>query len=238
MVRYRRGDGGFSESTLDRVPVSEVVQGLPVREFRLYKGRLHYSGWYWCATLARLVVYESRLELARIMLADFDPCVTGVAAQPFLLTGEDGGRVRRHVPDLMMLRADGGVTVVDVKAASRLADPAVKAQFAWTRRVCAERGWGFETWSGADPQILANVRFLAGYRRSSVISQELIPAVLAAAARHPTIRAIERALRDHHRPELIRPVVLHLLWSGHLHADLRQPLGAGTAVRVSGEAAG
>jgi hypothetical protein len=43
-VRYRRGDGGFSEAKLDRVPVSEVVQGLPVREFRWYKGRLHYSG--------------------------------------------------------------------------------------------------------------------------------------------------------------------------------------------------
>jgi hypothetical protein len=29
------------------------------------------------------VAYESRLELARIMLADFDPAVTGLAAQPF-----------------------------------------------------------------------------------------------------------------------------------------------------------
>jgi len=35
----------------------------------------------------RLVVYESRLELARIMLADFDPSVAGIAAQPLLLTG-------------------------------------------------------------------------------------------------------------------------------------------------------
>jgi hypothetical protein len=29
-----------------------------------------------------MVVYESRLELARIMLADFDPTVVGIAAQP------------------------------------------------------------------------------------------------------------------------------------------------------------
>jgi hypothetical protein len=35
------------------------------------------------------VVYESRLELARITLADFDPAVTGMAAQPFLLAGGD-----------------------------------------------------------------------------------------------------------------------------------------------------
>ena len=237
MVRYRRVDGGFSEMTLDRVPVADVVQGLPVREFRWFKGRLHYSGWYWSSSMLRLVVYESRLELARIMLADFDPGVAGLAAQPFLLTGEDGGRVRRHVPDLLLLGADGGVTVVDVKAPSRLADPEVKAQFGWTRRVCAGRGWGFEAWSGADPQVLANVRFLAGYRRSSVIAGDLIPAVLGTAARRPDIGAIERALSQRNRPELVRQVVLHLLWCGRLRADLTRPLGADTRVEPTGEAA-
>ena len=237
-MRYRRADGGFSETSLDRVVAADVVHGLPVREFRWYKGRLHYSGWYWCAKSGRLVVYESRLELARIMLADFDPDVACLAAQPFLLTGVDDGRVRRHVPDLMLLGADGGVTVVDVKAASRLADPAVKAQFAWTRQVCAEGGWGFEPWSGTDPQILTNVRFLAGYRRSSVIADGLIPEVLEMAGRQPTIGAIERALTDRHRQELVRPVVLHLLWCGRLRADLRLPLGADTRVDLAGKARG
>jgi hypothetical protein len=236
-VRYRRLDGGFSETTLDRVAAADVVQGLPVREFRSYEGRLHYSGWYWCATLGRLVVYESRLELARILLADFDPGVSGLAAQPFLLAGADGGRARRHVPDLLLLRADGGVTVVDVKAPSRLADPAVKAQFAWTRQVCAGRGWAFEAWSGADPQLLANVRFLAGYRRRAVIAGELIPAVLDAAGRQLTIGAIEQALSKWPRQELVRPVVLHLMWSGRLRADLRQPLGTDTPVQLAGEVA-
>ncbi len=75
--------------TLDRVVPAEVLAGLPVREFRWYKGRQHYSGWYWPATMSGHVVYESRLELARIMLADFDPAVAGLAAQPFLLTGPD-----------------------------------------------------------------------------------------------------------------------------------------------------
>jgi hypothetical protein len=64
------------DTTLDRLCADEVIAGLPVREFRWYKGRRHYSGWYWCATGQRLVAYESRLELARIMLADFDPAVT------------------------------------------------------------------------------------------------------------------------------------------------------------------
>lgn len=39
-----------------------------------------------------MVVYESRLELARIMLADFDPIVVAIAAQPLQLNGSDGSR--------------------------------------------------------------------------------------------------------------------------------------------------
>lgn len=46
-VRYRRADGGFAETTLDCLVPEDVADGLPVREFRSYKGRLHYSGWYW-----------------------------------------------------------------------------------------------------------------------------------------------------------------------------------------------
>lgn len=112
------------------------------------------------------------------MLADFDRSVTGIAAQPFLLTGIDRGRIRRHVPDLLLVGADGGVTVVDVKAPSRIADPCVREQFAWTRRV----GWAFEARSGANPQLLANVRFVAGYRREALIDTGLIPAVVDAVA--------------------------------------------------------
>jgi hypothetical protein len=230
-VRYRRVDGQFTDTTLDQVPVDDVMAGLPVREFRSYKGRQHYSGWYWSATLGRLVVYESRLELARIMLADFDPSVAVMAAQPFLLAGADGSRIRRHVPDLLLADADGGITVVDIKAPSRMADPAVEAQFAWTRRVCAGRGWAFEAWSGADPQLLANVRFLAGYRRPALIDAGLIPAVLDAAAGQGSA-AIERALSPRFPPVLVRPVVLHLLWTGRLEADLTRPLSADTPVRL------
>ena len=232
-VRYRRADGEFAETTLDRVVPAAVMAGLPVREFRWYKGRQHYSGWYWSATMNGHVAYESRLELARIMLADFDPTVTGLAAQPFQLAGPDGGRDRRHVPDLLLVAGDGAVTVVDVKAASRLRDPKVRAQFSWTRAVAASRGWGFEAWSGADGRLLDNVRFLAGYRRSLVIDAGLLPVVLDAVREQATIGSVEQALAGQYPVALVRPAVLHLLWTGRLRADLRRPLGADTPVRLA-----
>ena len=190
-MRYRRADGEFAETTLDRVVPAEVVAGLPVREFRWYKGRQHYSGWYWSATMSGHVVYESRLELARIMLADFDPAVAGLAAQPFLLTGPDGGRDRRHVPDLLLAGGDGAVTVVDVKAASRLRDPEVRAQFSWTRAVAASRGWGFEAWSGADGRLLDN-----DSHRCEPLTDLSYPVVLLQGRKSGSDRFIECFRRD------------------------------------------
>lgn len=236
-VRYRQADGRLVETGLDRLVVGEVLGGLPVRDFRWYKGQRHYSGWYHASTVGRLLAYESRLELARVLLADFDRDVVGIATQPFQLRGRDGDRVRRHVPDLLLGRADGGVTVVDVKAPARLADAAVVAQFDWTRRVCSVRGWAYETWSGAEPALLENVRFLAGYRRRRLVREELIPAVLAAAARRSTLGGIEAALADvdsvGEPGGTVRPVVLHLVWFGALVADLRRPLSPATAVRLA-----
>ena len=45
----------------------------------------------WSATEGRHVIYESRLELARLLFADFDRSVHRICEQPFLLvTGSHG----------------------------------------------------------------------------------------------------------------------------------------------------
>jgi len=98
--------------------------------------------------MGRLVAYESRLELARVLLADFDSTVDAIAAQPFRLTGFDGKRLRNHVPDLLLRNVSGLVTVVDVKPRHRLDDPEVRAvfrQFAAVHEV-AKRRWGVRRW--------------------------------------------------------------------------------------------
>lgn len=231
-LRYRSGGGRFVDTTFDRIPVDDVLAGMPVREFRSYRGRRHYSGWYWSATTGAHVVYESRLELARILLADQDPQVVAIAAQPFRMEGFDGARVRRHVPDLLLGYADGGVTVVDVKAAWRLPDPAVAEQFSWTKTVTSAHGFGFEVWSGADQVLLENIRFLAGYRRGELIRADLVPLVLEAAACPVTLGELERALAAPERRGLVRSTVLHLLWSGALRTDLSQALDTGVVVEA------
>ncbi|MDQ1400062.1 MAG: hypothetical protein QOK20_1994, partial [Acidimicrobiaceae bacterium] len=63
-----------------------------------------------------LVGWESRLELARLMLADWDPDVIAIASQPMLLSFKRDERSRRHVPDFLLIHRTGPATLVDVFA--------------------------------------------------------------------------------------------------------------------------
>ncbi|MFJ8545518.1 TnsA-like heteromeric transposase endonuclease subunit [Streptomyces sp. NPDC093586] len=145
-------------------PLDLLRHAQPWRTFRRYKGRQHPSDTYWAATVRDHVIYESRLEPARLLFADFAPDVRQVVAQPFLLKAVVEGRLRRHVPDYPLLTDDGPV-LVDVKPRHRLERPKVAFACAWTRAAVASRGRRYEVWSEPDPHELENVRFLAGYRR-------------------------------------------------------------------------
>ncbi|MFD0348394.1 TnsA-like heteromeric transposase endonuclease subunit [Kitasatospora aburaviensis] len=121
------------------VSVGLLRSAVPWRTFRWYMGQRHYSGTYWSATMRDHVIYESRLELARLVFADFDPSVQHIVAQPFLLKTVVDGEVRKHIPDYLLITEQGPV-VVDVKPRHRLARSEVAFTFEWTRRVVESRG--------------------------------------------------------------------------------------------------
>ncbi|MFJ2442240.1 cupin domain-containing protein [Streptomyces sp. NPDC087658] len=49
------------------------------------------------------MIYESRLELGWLLFADFAPEVRHIVAQPFLLKTDIDGKVRKHIPDYLLL---------------------------------------------------------------------------------------------------------------------------------------
>lgn len=171
-VSLRMADGSEVRRLLRDVRARQVAAAVPWRAARSARGQSHYPGFYWSETTGSHVVYESRLELARLLAADFDPAVTAIAAQPFLLRAHAGGRVRRHVPDFFLVRADESALLVNVKPAARLADPEVAGALEWPGRLAREHGWDYEVWSGADP-------VLPGQREVP----RRVPAAVAAARR-------------------------------------------------------
>jgi hypothetical protein len=71
----RGGDGAAREIPMRQATEDMFRDVLPWRTFRWYYGQQHYSGSYWASTMSAHVVYESRLELARLLIADFDASV-------------------------------------------------------------------------------------------------------------------------------------------------------------------
>ncbi len=172
------------------------------------------------STTQSLVGYESLLERDRLWLADFDPAVSWVSSQPFWVSGRDGSVLRRHVPDFL-LQPTGGFVVVDVKPAELVNDPDVAAVMAWTGRLCEAKGWRYEVWSGADPVLLRNIRFLATARRQGVVG-DAVGKVAEAARVGMTIAQVETAAGV--QLALARPASLTLLWTRRWSVDLSRPL--------------
>jgi hypothetical protein len=199
-----------------------LAEAYPWREFRWRAGQKHYSGTYWSATEARHVVYESRLELARLLFADFDRSVHRICAQPFLLVRECNGAVAKHIPDYLLI-TDQGPKVVDVKPVRRLSRPEVASTFAWTRSAIEGRGWRYEVCSEPNEVEFQNVRFLAGFRRRSLFEPSLLAALRKISRDGLSIAEVIGGFPDWPDP-LTRSALLHLLWSQEFAVDMSQPL--------------
>jgi len=230
-VRFRDSGGDTIHSELASVSVSALAAGRPWRTFRWHHGQAHFSGWYRTATTGRHVVYESRLELARLLLADFNPSVVALAAQPFFLTASVNGKERNHVPDFLLVDGDGAVSVVNVKPAERLVDPKVAEALGWAGAVFAERGWRHEVWTGAPAVELSNVRCLAAYRDPARLDPALVAELTDALVGPVSLDEVERAWPS--RDGEARAATLHLLWRGVLRTDLSIPLSAKTMLEAA-----
>lgn len=233
-VRYVGADFEPVVTTLASVDVESVVRGRPVRRVRSSAGQRHYSGLYWSTTTRSHLGYESRLELDRLVLADFDRDVDWIATQPMWLSGRDESISRRHVPDLLLKQRGGRYLLVDVKPAEFAGRPEVAAVFAWTGRLCADRGWGYEVWCGAAPQVLENLRFIAQGRRGEFLDPDALRVVRQVVAAGMTVGEAETAAaRSGAFRTSIRPALLSVLWDGEWSVDLRRPLSSESVIQTA-----
>lgn len=200
----------------------------PWRTFRWYRGQKHYSGSYWSATECAHVIYESRLELARLLYADFDFAVCRIVPQPFLLKATMEGRERRHVPDFLLVDANGPV-IVDVKPVARLDDPKVRFSLGWSRKLVESRGWRYEVWSEPPAAELGNMRFLAGFRNPRHFERVLVERIRLDDLVGLTLGealSVDFGVAA----ALVRATVFNLIWNQCLAVDLDEPFTGSTMI--------
>ncbi|MFJ3643774.1 TnsA-like heteromeric transposase endonuclease subunit [Streptomyces sp. NPDC090108] len=230
VVRVRRHDGDEVEEYAWPAASKDLLfSAAPWRVFRWRRGQKHYSGTYWSATMHDHVIYESRLELARLLFADFDRSVHGIVAQPFLLQTVLEGKVRKHIPDYLLL-TDQVPVIVDVKPLHRVSKPEVAFTFDWTRQAVEARGWKYEVWSEPPTVELENVRFLAGYRRDWLFNAALLEELRGIDLDGVPLGRAAACLPGQPEPQ-VRSAIHHLLWTQSLVTDLDQPLGPSCTLR-------
>jgi hypothetical protein len=212
VVSYRPTASEERSASADEVSSGVLFAAAPWRTFRWYFGQRHYSGTYWSATQCDHVIYESRLELANLLLAEFDPAVRQIVAQPFLLCAEVGGRLLRYIPDYLWDTEDGPV-VVDVVRNERMVQSKVVFLSAWTRQIVEALGWTYLVVNEPPRIRLANTRFLAGYRRDWLISTSILDEIRSCSCQlvGMPIADAERAIEGSPR-QLVRPAIFNLLW--------------------------
>lgn len=231
VLKYKDGGNQEVETPWRDADLSAVARGKPWRRFPWYLGQRNYSGVYWSATERTMVGYESRLELAHLILADFDPRVKSIASQPFHLIFRSGGKEVHRTPDYLLL-LESGPRVLDVKPAAKLLDEEVKQLLELTRAVVESAGYNYEIAVEPDEVFLANVRFLAGYRRDWLFNATLLDEIHCAVAEKDCSSVADIVAAVDRPKHSVLPGIFHLMWQHRLEVDLNEVLSTASKVQA------
>jgi hypothetical protein len=202
----------------------------PVRIPPAYKGSRHLPGLFWMSQLGRLVSYESRLEMVILKRLDFERDLENVLPQPFMLHFSFEGEPRTQVPDYLAWYRGRPPLLVNVKPRQYVDRESNRRAFAACKAACEQLGWSYVTESEPDATLLANLQWLAGFRRPPPDLPRYAPLLMD---RLGAPMKIEELLADAGPPALVRPVLFHLLWTRLLSFAPYELLTDASVVRFS-----
>ena len=183
-----------------------------------------YEGFYWAATTASHVWFESLYERAALIRLDRDRRVAGLASQPMWIHWPQGAG--KHAPDFFVRYHDGSAALVDVRPAERIGDDDAEV-FRMTAEVCERLGWGYQVVSDISVTEHRNLRFLSGYRFDRWISASATARIRASEGEQRTLGEWEELLANLCAEPL--GAVYSALWWRRLRVDVELPLSLSTA---------
>ena len=165
-----------------------------------------------------------------LLAVDRDPDVVWVVPQPCRLRYRPkAGRVRPHVPDLLVQLGDGSIVLWDARPEEQR-DPKFEEAASVTAKACAEVGWSHKIFTGHDPALRYALRWLSAYRMPRLWhppATALLRELLAGGGSVATVLEADRG-----GGHLVQ-TMWHLLWRGELTADLTEPITVATALALA-----
>ncbi|HEV2567078.1 TnsA endonuclease N-terminal domain-containing protein [Sphingomonas sp.] len=177
---------------------------------------------------------ESRPELALfLVLAEMDPNVTAIAAQPTKVDFELDGKSCRHFPDFAVIEAEAS-RIYEVKTARKYADEAIRRRLSAAARSIEARGWSYDVALDTDMRNDPRFRHVeALWRRHRPIYDKLQQFAVEQAVGTGERRVADvvadltqlgdKAPRTEH--------VLSLAANGKVFIDLTAPIGPASLIR-------
>jgi hypothetical protein len=209
----------------------------PMREMRNSHYKTNKPGLQYFESTGQLVAFESRIEGFNLLILDWEGNTSAIQGQPFTLHYKNKfGKKTWHVPDFMVAHSDGTVSVINVKPSNELVDPKVQDQFAAAAKACGLAGWQHRVMATPGEAFLSNLQFLANFKQETPICVD----VMAALAAHPVKGALPVSEYVDHattvsglHPVLVRPVIMHALWTRQMICNLDQPLMGATRIAMN-----
>lgn len=140
----------------------ELYLARPVRVGNRYPRQRNYHGWYSFSQTRRHVWFESKLEQSRLASIDHCSDVVAIASQPMKIEFTDG---TEHFPDFLALHGTTRQVLYDVKPRDRVTSKYLD-QFARTKALCDQVGWGYSVLTELDPVERANLDWLRNFRHT------------------------------------------------------------------------
>lgn len=232
-ITYKTGAGRL---LIQHEPRQYIARALDddIQAVRLptaYKGQRHLPGYQWMSRMKALVAYESRLEMTILLQLDFNKAVAHVTSQPFVLHYQHETKMYRHTPDFFVRYSDGNCEVVNVKPKKFVQKEKNVLAFEACRAAAIEMGCAYSTRSELDAIYLANLKWLAGYRRPPAGLTVYVESIVNAIDGPTQVQEVLAQVEGN--SVLTRPVLYHLLWTGWLATDLYKRLSNQSLVWIS-----
>jgi len=193
-----------------------------VDSFNQRAPRKSHAGWWWSATNASHVTFRTSAERRALRQLDADPDVTWITRAPIRLVATGTVTVVPFVAE----RQDGSAVVLPPRWEGERAAAEVKLMQTFLVHV----GWDTIVLPALSAAEDTNLRWLAGYRHPRNLIAGFGRELLSQAVSPSPLMQLASRIGE---PEAVLPCLYHFLWSRQLIANLREPLGPHTMVRVA-----